>query len=62
VSDIGNSDVPYPYAIGEKYTYIMLDFVYHQTSKIDLNSVYQYHYDCNSGCNATKIDIVTLFK
>jgi len=25
-SDIGNSDVPYPYAIGEKYIYILLDY------------------------------------
>jgi hypothetical protein len=27
-SPIGNSDVPYPYAVGEKYTYLMIENVY----------------------------------
>ena len=28
VSPIGNSDVPYPYAIGTKYTYLMIENIY----------------------------------
>lgn len=37
-SPIGNSAVPYPYAIGEKYVYLMLDKVYVDKSKFDSNT------------------------
>jgi hypothetical protein len=35
-SPIGNSDVPYPYAVGEKYVYFMLDRKYIEKEKVDL--------------------------
>jgi hypothetical protein len=46
-SDIGNSDVPYPYAIGKDYIYIMLDKVAIEKSSFDLKKdIYkQYYFD-----------------
>jgi hypothetical protein len=49
VSPIGNSDVPYPYAIGENNTYLLLENIYIDNSLLDLNEdiyqqYYQYHY------------------
>jgi signal peptidase I len=45
-SDIGNNDVPYPYAIGKKYIYILLeDHVAVQLDFFDLkNSIYEQYY------------------
>ncbi len=44
-SDIGNSDVPYPYAVGEKYMYIMLDKVAVEKSYFNLKEdIYQQYY------------------
>jgi hypothetical protein len=44
-SDIGNSDVPYPYAIGKTHVYIMLDKVAVEKSFFDMkNDIYQQYY------------------
>jgi len=32
---MGNSNVPYPYAIGKKYTYLMLECIYVENSQLD---------------------------
>ena len=45
-SDLGNSDVPYPYAIGEKYIYIMLDKVAVEKSLFDMKEdIYKQYYE-----------------
>jgi len=46
-SDIGNSDVPYPYAVGKTHIYIMLDKVAVEKSYFDMtqNIYEQYYYD-----------------
>jgi len=44
-SDIGNSDVPYPYAVGKTYIYIMLDKVAIEKSVFDMKkNIYQQYY------------------
>jgi hypothetical protein len=55
-SDIGNSDVPYPYAVGENYMYIMLDKKAVEKSYFDLKkNIYEQFYfetyakDCMNG-------------
>lgn len=46
-SDIGNNDVPYPYAIGKTHVYIMLDRVAVEKSYFDMKEdIYQqFYYD-----------------
>lgn len=45
-SDIGNSDVAYPYAVGEKFVYIMLDKVAVEKSYFDMKKdIYEQYYD-----------------
>ena len=45
ISPIGHSSVPYPYAIGEKYTYLLVENVYLDNSLLDLsNDVYTQYY------------------
>jgi len=45
-SDLGNSDVPYPYAVGEKYIYIMLDKVAVEKSLFDMKEdIYKQYYE-----------------
>ena len=46
VSPIGNSDVPYPYAVGEQFVYFMLDRATMPRELIDLTSdrVYSQYY------------------
>ena len=36
-SPVGNNDVPYPYAVGEKYTYLMIESVYIPNEVLDMN-------------------------
>jgi hypothetical protein len=36
-SPVGNNDVPYPYAVGEKYTYLMIESVYIPIEVLDAN-------------------------
>ena len=44
-SDIGNSDVPYPYAVGKTHIYIMLDKVVVEKSFFDMKKdIYQQYY------------------
>ena len=44
-SDIGNSDVPYPYAVGKTHVYIMLDKVAVDKSFFDIKKdIYQQYY------------------
>ncbi len=44
-SDIGNSDVPYPYAIGKTHIYIMLDKVAIEKSFFDMKEdIYEQYY------------------
>ena len=45
VSDIGNNDVPYPYAVGEKYTYLMAEYHYIENKMIKNRSPYEVCYD-----------------
>jgi hypothetical protein len=48
VSPIGNNDVPYPYAIGENNTYLLLEKIYIDNSLLDLNEdIYQQYYQCH---------------
>lgn len=48
-SDIGNSDVPYPYAIGKTHIYVMLDKVAVQLDFFDLKQdIYQQYYSASS--------------
>lgn len=45
-SDIGNNDVPYPFAIGENYVYIMLDKVAIEKSFFDMKKdIYNQYYE-----------------
>lgn len=45
-SDIGNSDVPYPYAVGKTHIYIMLDKVAVSKSYFDMKQdIYRQYYD-----------------
>jgi hypothetical protein len=45
-SDLGNSDVPYPYAIGEKYVYIMLDKVAIEKTLFNMKEdIYKQYYE-----------------
>jgi hypothetical protein len=44
-SDIGNSDVPYPYAVGKTHIYIMLDRVAVEKSAFDMSEpIYEQYY------------------
>ncbi len=44
-SNIGNNDVPYPYAIGKKYIYLMIEKVAVERGLFDLkDDVYQQYY------------------
>lgn len=44
-SPIGNSDVPYPFAVGRKYTYLMIENVYLPNEVLDFsNDVYGHYY------------------
>lgn len=48
-SDIGNSDVPYPYAIGNSYVYILLDKVAVEKSFFDMKKdIYRQYYDAEN--------------
>lgn len=40
----GNSDVPYPYAISQKYTYLMIEYVYLPNYIITIPAVYSFYY------------------
>jgi len=56
-SPIGNSDVPYPYAIGDTHTYIMLDAVAIPNELLDLkDDIYEQWYfeGTKRGCERTK--------
>ena len=47
-SDIGNSDVPYPYAVGKTHVYIMLDKVAIDKSFFDMKRpIYAQYYEVN---------------
>jgi hypothetical protein len=48
-SDIGNSDVPYPYAIGKTHVYIMLDKVAVSKDFFDMKKgIYQQYYEATT--------------
>jgi len=48
-SDIGNSDVPYPYAIGKTHVYIMLDKVAVSKDFFDMKQgIYQQYYEATT--------------
>jgi hypothetical protein len=48
-SDIGNSDVPYPYAVGKTHIYILLDKIAVEKSFFDMKSnIYQQYYEAIS--------------
>ena len=52
VSPIGNSDVPYPYAIGKNFTYLMLENKYIPNEFVDLkNDVYAQYYGFDKTSN-----------
>ncbi len=62
-SDIGNSDVPYPYAVGKTHVYIMLDKVAVEKDFFDMKKpIYEQYYEastflpiCLKGYQATSI-------
>jgi hypothetical protein len=48
-SDIGNSDVPYPYAVGKTHMYMLLDKVAVEKSFFDMKqNIYQQYYTATS--------------
>lgn len=48
-SDIGNNDVPYPYAVGKTHIYIMLDKVAVDKSFFDMKkNIYDQYYEVNN--------------
>ena len=48
-SDVGNSDVPYPYAVGKTHIYIMLDKVAVEKSFFDMKKdIYQQYYSATT--------------
>jgi hypothetical protein len=48
-SDIGNSDVPYPYAIGKTHVYIMVDKVAVSKDFFDMNKgIYEQYYEATT--------------
>jgi hypothetical protein len=48
-SDIGNSDVPYPYAVGNTHVYILLDKVAIEKSFFDMKKdIYRQYYDAEN--------------
>jgi hypothetical protein len=48
-SPVGNNAVPYPYAIGNKYVYLMLDNTYEPVEDFDLTKdIYTQYYGWNS--------------
>lgn len=48
-SDVGNSDVPYPYAVGKTHIYIMLDKVAVDKSFFDMKKgIYEQYYEVNT--------------
>ena len=58
-SPVGNNAVPYPYAVGQKYVYLMLDNEYEPVEDFDLTKdVYTQYY----GWNMDKKDIDSQFE
>ena len=48
-SDLGNSDVAYPYAVGKTHIYIMLDKVAIDKSLLNMkDDIYKQHYTCTT--------------
>lgn len=57
-SDVGNSDVPYPYAIGEKYIYILLEAVAIPIQEFNLEKdIYQQYYQDKSDLSKSDLEI-----
>ena len=69
-SDVGNNDVPYPYAIGEKYIYILMEYaVAIEKSWFNMKeSIYDQYYlpdrvrDCKHGQGDLKSPLCKLIK
>ena len=57
ISPIGNSDVPYPYAIGKTFTYLMLENKYIPNELVDLTrDVYSQYYGFDNKLSNKKIN------
>jgi hypothetical protein len=55
-SPIGNNDVPYPYAIGDKYTYLMIEDVYIPNTELDMKGdPYEQYYGAQIPDNKTVV-------
>ena len=56
-SPVGNNDVPYPYAVGEKYTYLMIESVYIPNEVLDANEgpYEQYYVHVHKNKNIKKL-------
>jgi hypothetical protein len=62
-SDIGNSDVPYPYAVGKTHVYIMLDKVAVEKSLFNMKGdIYHQYYDSDLKQQSTKLKSKVLQK
>lgn len=62
-SDIGNSDVAYPYAVGKTHVYIMLDKVAVEKSEFDMKGdIYQQYYDADLKKQSKKLKAKVLQK
>lgn len=63
-SPIGNNDVPYPYAIGTRYTYLMIEDIFLPNQMIGTNSPYDVYYGLilNITNKKLKKDIKKYFK
>lgn len=59
-SPIGNNDVPYPYAIGETYTYLLAEKVYIKNSELSKEDPYKQYYSNEDMFH--KLKTITLYK
>lgn len=57
-SPIGNNDVPYPYAIGGTYTYLLSEKVYIKNSNLTNKDPYRQYYDNDAMFHKLKTTIL----
>lgn len=55
-SPIGNSDVPYPYAIGKKYTYLMSEYVKVENINLQTDDPYMHYYNHSKKFDISSFD------
>jgi len=61
-SPIGNNDVPYPYAVGDEYTYLIIDQVYIKNELLHEADPYTQYYDNTKNVDFNKFNFKILNK